>query len=274
MFTDQRLFRARGFEPVAAIGDVVYLLDQAGPMSRGPFHFVKAIEPILGPAPHDYLILYNQGGLNAAPAGYGLKPGSVTTIPEVLTGNLVHNTSGQVNNPAILQQGKSQMLQMRFNLAMTALTGPKEHDIELQMFLPAAVARFSLPGAGVAGYINKASQMQQGADAIDEPAVGANMTLPAAFPANDPFDVANMREIFIFEDKGPLFVIWNNHNATDLTAGTIGIQLRGFRYDLELMVEDSDWVPRWVYGRIQNAPPSDARIPVIPTAAFLTTQIR
>src|SRR5690348_11975851 len=108
MFTDQRLFRARALEPVAALGDVVLLLDQQGPVKKGPFFFVAGIEPVFGLGPHGMVLIYNQAGLASAPAGYGTQVNSTQCIPEAATGNIAAGASAKIANPKILQGAKGQ----------------------------------------------------------------------------------------------------------------------------------------------------------------------
>lgn len=264
-FTDQRLFRARALEPVAGLGDVVLLLDQQGPVKRGPFFYVAGIEPVFGLGPHGMLLIYNQGGLASAPAGYGTAVGNTQCIPEAATGNIAAGASAKISNPKALQGARGQLFQARFSLKPLALTGPKEHDIEVQVSLPAAAAKFGLLSGG--GFYNMAEQLQDPADVIDSPAQGANQTLPAAFPAIHPRDASNLNEMFIWEINGPTFVIYNN-GSTALSAGAIGLRMWGFRYDLAPMANDGTWVKRWVYGQMGSAPPVDKAIPVIQTATY------
>lgn len=266
MFTDQRLFRARALEPIAAIGDAVFLLDQSGPVSKGPFFTVMGIEPVFGITPHGLLLLWNQAGPAAAPAGYGTQPGNTQTIPEAASGNIAAGQSVKVPNPKILQGVKGQLFQCRFAMRTLALTGAvKEQDLELQVALPAAAGKFGLTSAG--GYYNMVDQLQDPADAIDSPAQNANQLLPAAFPAVHARDQSNLNEMFIWEINGPTFTIFNNGGAT-ITGGSIGLRIWGFRYDLRPLRNDGSWVNRWIYGQTAMAPPTDGKIPVIQTATY------
>jgi hypothetical protein len=267
MYTDQRLFRARALEPIAALGDVLFLLDQKGPLVKAAsaFYGVAGIEPVFGIGPHSMLLIYNQAGLAAAPAGYGTQVGNTVVIPEGGTGNIVSSGSVKIPNPKILQQGPGQLLQCRFSLKPLALTGIKEHDLEVQVAMPAAMGKFGILGGG--GFLNMADQFQDPSDVIDSPAQNANQTLPAAFPAVHARDQGNLTEMFIWEINGPTFTIYNNGSAT-LTAGSIGLRIWGFRYDLVPLNPNSGWKPRWVYNGIQSAPPVDRAIVVVQTATF------
>lgn len=283
-YTDQRLYRSQALEPIAAIGDVLYLLDQSGPLQStqkypSPYFAVAGIEPIEGLAPHNILLLYTSGA--AAPAGYGLGPGNTQLIGEAVSNQAIAaGASVQVANPKILQGLSKQLAQVRLTpkvIGSPTLTGVKEHDIEMQIFLPGKVGRMGLANA-IPGFINMATSGQDPADAIDTPAQGANQTLPATFPAFNPRDNANMHEFYIWEINGPTFQIWNNGSGS-LSAGSIGVRVEGFRYDLLPLsfvppgTKDGNgmpigWVPKWVYGMVRPAPPTDRAIVVVPTSAY------
>lgn len=266
MYTDQRLYRARALEPVAALGDHVFLLDQSGPIKKykSPYFAVASVRPFRAPTPHGVLLLYAQAG--AAPAGYGTAPGNTTLIPEAASGNLAAGAAVTIANPKLLQAANLQLVQMRFAIKPLALTGIKEHDVELQVFPFGKLGAFGLFNANP-GYFNMAEQFQDPADAIDSPAQNANQTLPAAFPAVGPSDQANLSEFFYFEQNGPTFVISNNGSAA-LTAGSIGLRMWGFVYDLVEVDPGYLEHDRWVWGSIRKAPSIDRPIITIPTAPY------
>lgn len=276
MLTDQPLFRARGFEPLAGLGDVVFLLDATGPISKytTPFFVVAGIMPVFGVSTHGLLLLYNFASATVAPTGYGLQPGGTTMIPEAKGGaGIAAGGSVSIANPQILQGQPMQLLQWRFSLRTLALTGPKEHDIELQVTSPGKTPLFGVAQASP-GFVNMLDAIQDPADAIDSPASGANQTLPAAYPVIHPRDDANTREFFVFEDNGPTFQIWNNGVA--ITAGAIGVRLWGFRYDLvemdpRYLLKENGGQMRWIYGQMRAAPPTESRIRVIPTVPYTGT---
>jgi len=263
-FTDGRLFRDRALEPVCGIGDVLFLLDQKGPLTKAPWWFVKGIEPVFGLGPHGLMIIWSQSAAGAA--GYGTGVGNQALPDQAATGNIGAGAYADINNSKLLQQGPQQLFQMRFALKPLALTGPKEHDIELQVYLPGSAGKFGILGASP-GYYNMADQLQDPGDVIDSPAQGANQTLPAAFPAVHARSQNNLTEMFIFEINGPRFRLWNNGSVA-LTAGLIGLRIWGFRYDLEPIWPDNSWVKRWVYGGLRPAPPIDRAIPVVQTAVY------
>lgn len=267
-YTDQRLFRARALEPIGGLGDVLFLLDQKGPLAKGPspYYVIAGIEPVFGIGPHGVLIIYNFAGA-VAPTGYGLQPGATSTIPEVASAAIAAGGSVQIANPVILRQGPSQLFQCRFSLRPLALTGPKEHEIELQTYMPGSLGKFGILGASP-GFLNMVDQFQDPADAIDSPAAAANQSLPAVFPAVHSRDQANLTEMFIWELNGPTFKLWNN-SSSSLSAGLIALRIWGFRYDLvPLDMKDGGWSNRWVYGQIRPAPPVDRAIVVVQTATY------
>lgn len=265
MLTDQPLFRARALEPLTALGGVLYLLDQTGPLG---YFAVLGIEPIEGLQPHDQFMIWSQGA--AAPAGYGTGPGNTSLPAGTPTGSIAAGSFAEFSQPAALQQLRNQLLHCRFTIKATALTGINVHDLELQVFLPTASGRFGINGLGGAGYLNMSAQAQDPADSTVLPAQGAAQALPAAFPAVSPLDQINSRELFILGLNGPKFRLWNN-GAASVTAGTVGLRIRGNRYDLAALSQDLTWVKRWVYGRLRMAPPVDGPIPVVQTATFAQT---
>jgi hypothetical protein len=276
VLTDQPLYRARGFEPLTGLGDVVFLLDATGPISKytTPFFVVAGIMPVSGISTHGLLILYNQASAAVSPTGYGTQPGGTGMIPEAKGGaNIAAGGSVSISNPQILQGQPMQLLQWRFSLRTLALTGPKEHDIEMQVTSPGKTPLFGIAQASP-GFVNMLDAFQDPADAIDSPAQTANQALPAAFPAMHPRDEGNMREFFVFEDNGPTFQIWNNGVA--ITGGAIGIRLWGFRYDLveldpRYLLKENGGSMRWLYGQLRAAPPTENRIRVVATVPYTAT---
>jgi hypothetical protein len=263
-------------EPIAGLGDVLFLLDSTGPISKytTPFFVVAGIMPVFGVSTHGLLLLYNFASASASPTGYGLQPGGTTMIPEAKGGaGIAAGGSVSISNPQILQGQPMQLLQWRFSLRTLALTGPKEHDIEMQVTSPGKTPLFGVAQASP-GFVNMIDALQDPADAIDSPASGANQTLPAAYPSIHPRDDANMREFYVFEDNGPTFQIWNNGAA--ITAGAIGIRLWGFRYDLveldpRYLLSGNGAQMRWIYGQLRAAPPTEGRIRVVATVPYTAT---
>lgn len=266
MFTDQRLYRARALEPVASFGDIVFLLDQAGPLKKykTPYFAVASVRPFVSPTPRNLLLLWSQGA--TAPAGYGTAPGNTTLIPEAATGNINNGAAVSVANPKILQGGTLQLMQARFTVKPLALTGIVAQDIEVSVKPFGNIGGFGLYN-GTPGYFNQSSQMADPADSIVSGAQGANETLPAAYANIDPADNANLHELFWFEQNGPTFTVYNNGSAA-VTAGAVGVRIRGFLYDLVELDPSYLTTDRWVYGAVRKAPDIDRPIITLPTAVY------
>lgn len=266
MFTDQRLFRARGLEPVVGLNEVVLLVDSGGPIRKraSPFYQVSGIQPIFGFNAHGVLVIWTQGTI---PAGYTLPAGAPT-------GSITSGSSASFVNPTILQNGPSQLTQLRWAIRPLALTGPKEHDIDLQ-FSAGAQAMFGTINASP-GFANMIDQFEQPMDIADEPAQGANMAPGVATataypgPPSHPADLLGFREFFIWENNAPTIKIINN-GASTLSAGTIALRIWGFRYDLAVLTPGvpSAWPSTLVMGNSIPAPP--AKFTTIPVAPFVGT---
>jgi hypothetical protein len=268
MITDQRLYRARALEPLTELGGVLFLCDQSGPMTTddGPFFAVVGAEPFEGLGTHGVFPIWSQGAL---PAGYGTAPGNVVAPSGMPTGTIAAGAFAEYNNPTPLQQLKKQLMHCRFNLEPLALTGPKEHDLELQVFLPAGAGKYGI-NAISPGYVNMVNQFPDPASQVDSPAQGANQTTGTVAPAVHPKDDASTREFFLYGLNGPKFRLWNNGSAS-LSAGTVTLRMWGFRYDLAPLYQDNSWRPTWLYGRVRKAPPYPGQIIVVPTAPYGAT---
>lgn len=267
MFSDgSRLYKAQFMEPIAGHGDCLFLLDQTGPMQKygTPFFWVKSVQPFFGPTPHALLLLWSQGA--AAPAGYGTQPGNTNLIAEAQTGNINAGNFVTIGNPKLIQGAPQQLIQARWLVKTLALTGIKEHDLEVRAYNPGKNAMYGLANAAP-GYWNMVDQSQDPADGVDSPAQGSNQTLPAAFPAVNPWDQSSLTEMYIWEQNGPTFEIWNNGSAA-VTAGAIGIKLKGFRYDLVPVDAGYFTAERIIWGIKYKCPPTDRPIIVVPTGAY------
>jgi hypothetical protein len=239
-----RLYQARALEPVVDYDEVLMVMDQNGPLGKGPYYGVTGIEPITGPGAHGVLMIWAHA---AQPAGYGPAPANLPIQAIAAGGNV------QFVNPPALQVGPGQLLQVRFQIEPVALAGPVAQDIDLQL-LQGAIPRFGIPGTGAPGSLNMAEQFQEPGDAIGAGAQGGAEALPAAFPSVHPRDQGNLTEFFIFENNGPTFRLVNNGVIT--TGGAIGLRLWGYRYVLALLSDpgDGSWGPRWLAGKWQQAP--------------------
>lgn len=215
------LYQSGNFDPIGQIGEKILLLDESGPYGDNPWREIRWMEPVKGLGPHGVTLLWSQAA--AVPAGYAA-PGS-----GLQTGNIA--AAGQTNpsQPSSLNMGRNQLLQFRWRPAMLALTGPVVHDIDILVNLPVAVARNGTNQ--VQGRWNMIDMVSSPADAVVEPAQGANKALPAAF--GGPVEIwNNLSELFAFENTYvPAFTVVNNGSAA-ASAGAIGIRVYGFRFDL------------------------------------------
>src|ERR1700694_1282806 len=252
MCTPSKLYQARALEPVAGYEDVLMVQDQNGPLAKGPFYGITGIEPVTGLGPHGVFIIWSQG---AAPAGFGPLPAAAPT------GNIGIGGSASYTNPAALQLGPLQLLQMRFHVEPLALVGGVADDVDIAV-LQGAIPRFGVPGQAP-GVFNMAEQFEDPGDGISGPVQGANEALPAAFPAVHPRDQANLTELFIFENNGPTFKVINNAVAA-LSGGAIGLRIWGFRFVLSLLVDDGSWQSRFLAGAWRRAPlvPKIVTVPI------------
>lgn len=260
-FTDSRLYRARALEPVLAINEIALILDQNGPIRKygSPFMQVLGVEPVFGLGNRGFTALWTQGTITA---GYSLPAGAPT-------GTITSGGSVQFVNPTLFQNGPRQLTQLRFNMSSTALTGVVIADIDLQIFLPGAIGRFGVLNASP-GTTSSIDENSSPADAAVEPAQGAAMTQQTSPAAGAKADFSNLREIFIFENNAPTFKLINQGSAS-LTAGTIGIRVAGFRYDLAPI--DGTMIPfskQLVMGQIMSAP-ANVKFFAIPTGPFVAT---
>jgi hypothetical protein len=272
VFTDTRLYRARAFEPALGYDDVAFLLDQNGPITgkyKTPFFGIRSVKKVRGPGAHGLLLIWNQG---ASPVtGYGTPSG--TLPPGCPTGSIAAGAVATFPQPTSLNLLQQQLLQFRYAVRPLALTGPKEHDLDVQV-LWGQMADYGLPNASP-GNVNMADQSQDAADAIDSPAQGANQALPAVFPAVHTRDQENLSESWIFEQNTPTFKVLNNGSGS-ATGGAVGLRIWGFLYDLAPIADDGQttWGTRWIAGAFRRAPLSApdgtpiGRIVTVPTAPF------
>jgi hypothetical protein len=259
-YTDQRLYRAQALEPVLGYDDVAYLIDANGPVnkyasdSEGPGFFgVKSIRPTFGWGPHGLFVIWTQG---AIPAGYAAPTG-------VPTGSITAGNNATFVAPAQLALGSYGLVQVRWSVGVLALTGAVAlQDLDVTQ-LVGSIQDFNLPNLSGSGVANMMEQMQEPSDSIVDPAQNANRALPATFPADNPFDNAQLRETFWFENNPPSWRVTNNGGAT-ITGGTVGLRFSGFRYFLSPLLPDGSWLKRWIAGDWRLAPPVQ-RIVTIPT---------
>jgi hypothetical protein len=267
MFSDSRLYRARALEPIASINEILLLVDSNGPIrKRGtPFYQVLGVEPIVGFGPHGVLVIYTQGTVAAS---YTLPAGAPTGNIGASGGTAVYA------NPTILQNGPSQLTQLRWTIRPLALTGPKEDEIDVQISM-GAQGKFGTLNASP-GFFNMVDQFEPPMDISDEPAQGANIAPPAATatayppPPGPPHDFHNLSEFFIWENNGPTITI-TNRSSSALSAGTITMRVKGFRYDLANVNPTvlPGWSPQCIMGQSMMAPP--VKFTTVPVAPFVGT---
>lgn len=258
MFTDQTLYRAQALEPIAGYDDVVMLIDVGeGPATKygTSFFGVNAIRPIAGLGPHGLFLIWTQA--NAAPAGYGPLPGGIASGTIPLGGSVT------CNQPPGLNLGSYGLAQVRWTMEIpTALTGVAD-DIDIGVLMQGGQGDFGVP-AIQPGRFNMVDQFQSPGDAIADPAQGANKALPAAFPSDNPWDNANLSELYWFESNPPSFQIFNNGAAAQ-AAGAIGLRFKGFRFLLSPLTPDViPFKPRFLAGKPRMAPDVPGRIVVVP----------
>ncbi len=236
-------FRAGRLDAIAQPGDQVMLLGPAGPLGPDPFYEVQFVEPVSGLGNRGLTVIWNQGG-TTMPAGYGSFPSGAAS------GTV--NAGGQSNpsTPATLVMGVGQLLQFRWLIEPLALTGPVLQDIDILVNLPPAVARNGT--LAVQGRWNMTSQNPSPSDTVVMPAQGSNKGLPAVYPALNQPDWNNLAELYIWENTYvPAFTVVNNGSA-NLSAGTIGIAVEGFRLDLVNLKRanyaSGEWVSRRRFG--------------------------
>jgi hypothetical protein len=257
-FTDTRLWRARALEPVVALNELVLLVDSNGPVRKrvSPFYQVVGVQPIFGFNAHGVLVIWTQGTI---PAGYTLPAGAPT-------GTITAGSSVQFVNPTILQNGPSQLTQLRWAIRPLALTGVQVDDIDVQFFM-GSIGMFGTLNASP-GFANMADQYPPASDVSLEPAQAANMTAVTGTPSHHTRDLANLSEFFVWENNAPTIKVINN-GAASLTAGTIALRMWGFRYDLAVIGPDGSWQSALVMGTSVKAPP--VKFVTIPVAPFVGT---
>jgi hypothetical protein len=218
---------SRIFKPAAQLGDVVLLLGSSDffPGASGCHAFeVVAVEaiPVLGP--HGQITVWTQGGAaiatfpflldaGAASGSIGLGGGAVTT-------QALNSFKNQVD----------EVTQLRFLVkAFGTLPGSWAiEDLDVQMSQPGSTRRWSV--ANATGVLNAMLQAQIPADAGVAPAQGANASLPAAYIAQDPFDLASRGEIFVYRDAAPTVTLVNNGSVAMNSAMGVNLMAAGFKY--------------------------------------------
>jgi hypothetical protein len=256
MFTDQPLYRAGALEPIAGYSDALFLVDAGGPVTKyrdqgySAFFGIQAIRPIFVGV-HGVFMIWAHA---AMPAGYGAAPAGMPIAA------LAAGGQQQYQAPVPLNMGSYGFVQARFTLETFALAGPSIDDLDLAIQF-GQIADYSLPQ--ITGKYNAVDQAQSSSDVIAGAVQGANKALPAVFPQANPWDLANLTELYWFENNPPSFTL--NNNGVVSTAGAVGLRLKGFRYMLIPLIPDpKTWSPQFVAGAWRNAPPG-VRVVAVPT---------
>lgn len=258
MYTDQPLYRANAFEPVAGYGDAIFLIDAGGAVTKyrdqgySSFYGVQAVRPFFAGV-HGLFAIWAHA---AMAAGYGAAPAGMPIGALAAGGSQVYPA------PAPLNLSSYGLVQVRFTMEPVGLAGPSVHDIDLGVSF-GTIADYSLPQ--LIGKYNMVDQVQSSADAIQGAAQAGVKALPAAFPQTNPWDEAQLTEIFWFENNPPTFTLFNNGLVT--TAGMVGLRLKGYRYMLVPLTPVTSgpgaWVAQFIAGAWRSAPP--VRVVAVPT---------
>lgn len=236
------------------------LVDQNG--LQQAVYQVVGIERVPSLGVHGFLPLYAPGGQVGAYKVYG---GEATgALP---AGGA---TSGIQPSALALNPGSLFQARMLIRVAGTLPTGVTVDDFDLTLNSPAAIAHWQLQNQG--GSLNAARQFAFPADANLMPTQGADMSLPAAYPALvDPLDAAYQSEFFIW-GQSPASFILTNQSATAIPASTavmVGVNIGGIRYDLDTwpasLVSQSTRLFS-IGGKSVTAPPDAVVVPVAASA--------
>lgn len=217
----------REFAPVAELGDVVLLLGTTGFRTSGGTAAFEVIGrealPILGA--HGAITIWTNAG------------GAVATYPYTqdagAAGGVIAAGAAITTQPLqSFKNNEDEVTQLRFLVKVFGTLGSTlADDFDVRLFQPGSSKRYAL--ANVDGVLNMMVQGQLAADSIALPASGANITLPATYQSEDPFDKAYRSELFVYRDESVVASITNT-NAANATATSMGIALMaaGFKYTL------------------------------------------
>jgi hypothetical protein len=260
-FSDQRLYRARAFEPVAGIHEIVLVTDQSGPIQKyfsGGWFQVAGVRPVIFSQNHGVFTVWTQGSVAST---YALPTGCPTGSIAASGGKATFP------NPVGLQLGPKQAVQARFAIRPLALTGPTVDEIDVQVFNPSGIATFGTMNLSP-GFLNMVDQVPMPSDVTVEPAAAATMTQQTSPPALHPRDQANLSELFWFEYNAPTIVVINESTSA-ASAGSVALRIWAFLYDL-VPVGDSPalFEPRLMFGRMGRAP-KGWQGTTLPTAPYM-----
>lgn len=233
------------FEPVAGTGSLILLNQNSGIFYEddgSAFYEVRHVEaiPLLGQ--HGVIVVWSD---TAVPTGYTADQNA--TIAHIASG-AVQATNGPLNS---LVFPKRMLAQVRFRAKWFASVTGAVDDYDITIQAPAGTPRWRAPK--VVGVLNAMQQVQDPGDSIVAPAQGSNITLPAAFPGLDPFDIAAMTELFCYGGNSAQVSIQNN-GAGATSGGAIGLEMSLFLYNLRQIPIDSNAVDVNLLGETVKVP--------------------
>lgn len=228
---------SKEFNPRAQLGDIVLLLGQTGfrEDSGSSAYEVVGLEPLPALGPHGAIVVWTQVAPAAAPAGYTADTGAAT-------GTIGIGGAATSQALASLKNAQDEVTQLRFLVKGLGTLVSALDDIDVRLFQPGAVKRYSL--AAVDGVLNSMFQSDLPTDTTQLPAQGSNMAKPAAFLAAFPFEVAHRTELFIHKDQSPAVSITNNGAAAMNNAtGAIALVAAGYKYKVRPIAPASPTSP-------------------------------
>lgn len=242
-----KLFNPHALEPIAQPHEFMLLQEGDRPFGANPFYEVLTVEGLLGGSTHGTIILFSHSA--AAPTGYTLDKQGVGGQTLAAAANV-----GPIQ-PLALVFAQNWVGHMRFMLRFLGLpAGLVADDIDLQPFLPRALARWS--ALNWTGRLNSMYQPQLPGDAIAGPAQAANLALPAAFPQFLPWHEFSHTEMFWLADNSPAFQINNNGAVASAAGMAVGLDIFGFAYKLKQVTDvPPNWIPKRLFGQDIPAPP-------------------
>ncbi len=252
-------FTSGPLDPIQELGRPVLIISQSGAVAPTVYS-VLGMEriPLLGQAGFVPLMIPNTGVL----AGYKAYGGE-GVFPLTARGNspTIQSNAFQLNSGTLLQ------CRPLLRVVGTLTAGLAVDDIDLSIFYPSANQHWALQN--LSGIINAFRQYPLPADAAVGPAQGADMALPAAYPAvRDAFEMAFDAEFMVWGQQLPGFQ-FINHGSVTLAAGAaamLGLNVQAIRYDLVPWQGDPAQNITHTYGAFSVQAPADAV--AVPVSAF------
>ncbi len=246
--------------PVAAIGDPVFLLGNSGAAATadgysGLFE-VTHVEAIPSLGAHGIVVVWSD---TAVPTGY-------TADGNAPVAHIAAGGNAQCNPLNTLKFSRDQVAQIRVRPKFFATVTGAVDDYDVVISSPPAAQRWAFLNAS--GVLNSADQGQDPGDAIVMPAQGANITLPATFPNETPWRFSARSEVYLLEDAS-IRVQVNNNGAGATSGGAVGLKIAGFVYNIAPLPSGQHPIRLHIAGYDVVAPNylSQRDIIVLPTAA-------